>query len=35
MSSLAELGRQDFKDCQGVFYLYSDLASRRLRVIYL
>lgn len=35
MSSLAELGQQDFKDCQGGFYLNSDLASRRPRVIYL
>lgn len=33
MLSLVELRWQDFKDCQGVFHLSSDPASRRLRVI--
>lgn len=32
MSNLDELGWQDIKDCQGVFYLNSDLAGSRLRV---
>lgn len=32
VSNLDELGWQDTKDCQGGFYLNSDLAGNRLRV---